>query len=91
MPGDSMNAWDQILRSLRATMPEEDYRRWFAATAYASDSGGQITVWVPTESIRRHIDVHYEDDIHRALAAAGRHGTHVRLVVGGIGDDEEED
>jgi chromosomal replication initiation ATPase DnaA len=86
-----MNVWDEILHSLRARMPEEDFRRWFAATAYASDSGHQITVWVPTESIRRHIDGHYEEEIDQALEAAGRRGTHVRLVVGGVGDDEEDD
>ena len=85
-----MNVWDQALRSLRDIMPEEDFRRWFGATAYASDSGDQITVWVPTESIRRHINVHYEDDIDRALAAAGRRGAHVRLVVGGVGEDEDD-
>ena len=85
-----MNIWDQVLERIRAQMPEEDYRRWFGATAYASDSGDQITVWVPTESIRRHIVSHYDIAIARAVTALGRKGTHVRLVVSGI-DEEEED
>ena len=46
-----MTIWDQILEALRSQMPEEDFRRWFGATAYASDSGDQITVWVLSESI----------------------------------------
>jgi chromosomal replication initiation ATPase DnaA len=84
-----MNIWDQVLERIRARMPEEDFRRWFGATAYASDSGDQITVWVPSESIRRHIAAHYENAIDRALAALGRQHTHVRLVVSGV--DEEDD
>lgn len=85
-----MNIWDQVLERIRARMPEEDFRRWFGATSYASDSGDQITVWVPTESIRRHLVTHYENMIDRALAALGRHDSHVRLVVGGVDEDEEE-
>jgi hypothetical protein len=72
-------------------MPDEDFRRWFGNTAYASDSGDQITVWVSTESIRRHIVAHYGDQIDRAIAALGRANTHVRMVVVGEGEDEEDD
>ena len=80
--------WDQVLERLRATMPAEDFRRWFGATAYASDSGDQITVWVPSEAIRRHLDKQYRDTIEQAIAAAGRPDTVVRLVVSGFEDDE---
>jgi chromosomal replication initiation ATPase DnaA len=81
--------WDQVLVALRAGMPEEDFRRWFGATAYASDSGDQITVWVPSEAIRRHVDSNYMEAIARALAAQGRAYTHVRLVVSGFEDEDE--
>src|SRR5207249_162937 len=64
--------WDAILERMQVSMPAEDFRRWFSGTAYASDSGDQITVWVPTESIRRHLVLHYQDAIDRALAALGR-------------------
>ena len=84
-----MTIWDQVLDTLRPQMPAEDFRRWFAATAYASDSGDLITVWVPTEPVRRHIALHYEDAIDRALAALGRSHTTVRLIVGGLDEDEE--
>ena len=70
-------------------MPEEDFRRWFGATAYASDSHDQITVWVPSEAIRRHITNMYGDDVRQALNAIGRRDTHVRFVVGGTDDDED--
>jgi chromosomal replication initiation ATPase DnaA len=83
--------WEQILETLRSEMPDEDFRRWFGATAYASDSGGQVTVWVPTESIRRHINGHYDDAIGRALRALGRPHTHVRLVVSGMDEDEDDE
>jgi chromosomal replication initiation ATPase DnaA len=82
--------WDQILEALRAQMQEEDFRRWFGATAYASDSGDQITVWVHSEAVRRHIVGHYEEMIDRALRALDRSNTHVRLVVSGEDEDEEE-
>ena len=72
-------------------MPEEDFRRWFGATAYASDSGDQLTVWVPSEAVRRHIIAHYENAIDRELAATGRAFTHLRLVVSGDGDEDEEE
>ena len=84
------NVWEEILESLGARIPEEDFRRWFGATAYASDSGDQLTVWVPTESIRRHIVAHYESDIDGALRGLGRADTHVRLVVSGMDDEEDE-
>ena len=84
------NIWEQILEGLRTGLPDEDFRRWFGATSYASDSGDQLTVWVPTESIRRHISVHYENAIDRELAALGRASTHVRLVVSGVEDEDEE-
>jgi chromosomal replication initiation ATPase DnaA len=72
-------------------MPDEDFRRWFGNTAYASDSGDQVTVWVPTEPVRRHIVAHYEDQIQRAMAGLDRANTHVRLVVAGEDEDEDED
>ena len=85
------NAWAQILSELRAEIDTEDFRRWFGPTAYASDSGDQITVWVPSESIRRHISSHYKESIDRALTAIGRPDTHVRLLVAGFGDEDEDD
>lgn len=87
----SANIWEKILRRLRRGMQEEDFRRWFGATAYASDSGDQITVWVPSESIRRHLSVHYEDSISRILAALDRPNTDIRFVVAGLGDEDEDD
>ena len=83
--------WDQVLEKLRAGMPAEDFRRWFGATAYASDSGDQVTVWVPSEAIRRHLDNQYRDAIERAIAAVGRSRTTVHLVVSGFEDDEVGD
>jgi chromosomal replication initiation ATPase DnaA len=85
-----MNLWEEVLEKLRTKMAEEDFRRWFGATAYASDSGDQLTVWVPTEAIRRHISAHYESAIDREVAALGRANTHVRLVVSGMDDDDED-
>jgi chromosomal replication initiation ATPase DnaA len=82
--------WDQILEALRAQMQEEDFRRWFGATAYASDSGDQVTVWVHSEAVRRHIVSHYEEMIDRALRGLDRSNTHVRLVVSGEDEDDEE-
>ena len=83
-----MTIWDEVLEQLRGTMPAEDFRRWFGATAYASDSGDQITVWVPSEGVRRHLDKQYRDTIDQAVAAVGRANTVVRLVVSGFEDDE---
>jgi chromosomal replication initiation ATPase DnaA len=83
-----MTIWDDILDRLRAGIPDDDYRRWFGTTAYASDSGDQITVWVPSEAVRRHISIHYQDKIESLLAEMDRSSTRLRLVVGG--DEEEE-
>jgi chromosomal replication initiation ATPase DnaA len=75
---------------LRKEVDSEDFRRWFAATALATDAGDQITIWVPSESIRRHIHVHYLDALQRALETLGREDTDLRFVVAGYGDDEDE-
>jgi chromosomal replication initiation ATPase DnaA len=87
----SANPWDLVLRQLRTELDAEEFRRWFTSTAYASDSGDQITVWVPTESDRRHLTRHYQDSIDRALSALGRAEAQIRFVVSGFGDDEEDD
>ena len=86
-----MNVWDQILDKMRTRIPEEDFRRWFGATAYASDSGDQLTIWVPSEAIRRHISVHYENALDRELKALGRSDANLRFVVSGDDEEEEDD
>ena len=48
-------------------------------------------MWVPSESIRRHIAAHYQDMIDRALSALGRPQTHLRLAVAGFSDEDDED
>jgi chromosomal replication initiation ATPase DnaA len=83
--------WDDVLERLRTTIDAEDFRRWFGSTAYASDSGDQITVWVASEAIRRHLTSHYEREIEATLDAVGRHDTHVRFLVAGFGDEDEDE
>ena len=68
----------------------EDFRRWFASSAYASDSGGQITVWVPTQAIRQHLTQHFLELIDGALKGMGRADTLIRFVVSGTGEDDED-
>jgi chromosomal replication initiation ATPase DnaA len=90
MPSER-NPWDEILATLQAELEPEDFHHWLGATAYASDSGEQITVWVPSEAIRRHIVSHYRESIARTLGALGRAETHIRFLVAGYGEDEDED
>jgi chromosomal replication initiation ATPase DnaA len=85
------NPWEAVLAQLRARMDDEDFRRWFGTTVYASDSGDQISVWVPTEAIRRHLVGHFQRYIDDALVALDRTDTHVRFIVTGISDDDEEE
>ena len=85
-----MNLWEQILERVRRELDPEEFRRWFATTTYASDSGDQITVWVDSEPSRRHIVAHYQFHIDRALAALHRSDTDVRFVVAGYGDDDDQ-
>jgi len=85
-----MTIWDDILATIKSDIPPDDFRRCFSETAYASDSGDQITVWVPSEAIRRHIALRYLDDISGALAELDRPGTQVRFVVTGVDEDDEE-
>ena len=89
MSGD--NLWESVLDRIRPTIEPEDFRRWFGTTAYASDSGDQITVWVPSEAIRRHLLTHYKDRLQRALNALDRADTTIRFVVAGYGEDEDDE
>jgi chromosomal replication initiation ATPase DnaA len=84
------NAWNQILDRLRLELDPEDFRRWFASSCYASDSGDLITVWVGTESERRHLLLHYLDRLDRELAALGRRNTQIRFIVAGHDEEDEE-
>ncbi len=86
---DAANIWDSVLDRMRRDLDGDEFRRWFAPTAFGSDSSDRITVWTPSESITRHIQTHYADVIDRALGALGRGGTRVRFIVSGVEDDEE--
>jgi chromosomal replication initiation ATPase DnaA len=85
------NLWDQIVEGVSSRLSGEEYRRWFSGCSYASDSGDQITVWVPSEPDRRHIVAHYLDMLEQELGALGRPETQLRFVVAGYGEDEDED
>jgi chromosomal replication initiation ATPase DnaA len=83
--------WDDVLAQVRATVEAEEFRQWFGSTAYAFDAVDQITVWVASEAIRRHLIANYHDVIEAALHAVGREDTHVRFLVAGFGDEDEEE
>ncbi len=73
-----------------AELDPEEFRRWFSDTIYASDSGDQVSVWVQSVVVRRHILTHYQLALDRALAALDRPETDISFVVAGY-DEEEED
>ena len=83
--------WDDVLARLRVAVDAEDFRRWFGSTAYASDSGDQISVWVPAASDGRHILQNYNDRIQRVLRTLGRTDTAVRFIATGYADDEDDE
>jgi chromosomal replication initiation ATPase DnaA len=83
--------WDEVLSHVRVGLEEDDFRRWFGATTYASDAGDQIMVWVASDAIRRHLLTHFERAIQEALAAIGRSGTQIRFVVAEFTDEDEDD
>lgn len=85
-----MNAWEQVLEQLRGQLDDDEYRRWFGETAYASDSGDLVTVWVPSQAAARHLGVHYQRLIDTALAEIDRPEVHVRFIATGIGEDEND-
>jgi len=86
------NIWTEILTRLRDDLDDEEYRRWFSNSVYASDSGDQITVWVPSAGDARQILQNYSDKLSRALAGLGRRDTVVRfLATGYTGDDEDDE
>jgi chromosomal replication initiation ATPase DnaA len=85
------NIWNQVLDILRAEIDPEEFRRWFLASSYASDSGDQITVWVPAAADGRHISQNYNDRLQRALASLGRRDTLFRFVATGYADEQDEE
>jgi len=89
MEARNANAWELILSSVRGEVSAEEFRRWFSETGYASDSGDQITVWVTTEPIRRHVENHYHDLLTRILQTLGRSNTVIRFTVAGFGDEDD--
>lgn len=85
------NIWESVLDHLRTELDPEEFRRWFSQTAYASDSGDQITVWIHSEADRRHVQAHYQTLLDRALTELGRSDTDVRFVVTGYGEEDEDE
>lgn len=90
MSVNSGRAWDAVLQHLLTTIEPGEYRRWFSSSMQASDSGDQITVWVPTVNDGRHITTHYLDEITRALARMQRINVAIRFVATGSEEDEFE-
>ncbi len=86
----SDNVWSAVLEHLRRTIDPDEFRRWFLTSAQASDSGDQITIWIPSEADRRHISLHYLDAIRLELQRLGRGDVNVRFVATGYADDEDE-
>jgi chromosomal replication initiation ATPase DnaA len=86
-----LNTWELVLEKVRAELEPEDFRRWFATTSYAGDSGDQINVWIGSEAVRRHIETHYRDELDRALISIKRPDTLIRFIVAGFGDEEDEE
>ena len=84
-------AWGLVLERLRATIYPVVYRRWFSASSQASDSGDQITVWVPASTDAKHISVNYLDRIYRELEQMDRFDVTVRFVATGYEEDEDEE
>ena len=85
------NIWTEILQRLRTELDDEEYRRWFSQSSYASDSGDQITVWVPSAGDARQILQNYSDRLNRALAALGRSDTALRFLATGYVDEDDEE
>jgi chromosomal replication initiation ATPase DnaA len=86
----SENVWGRILERLRLALEPEEYRRWFSASSQASDSGDQITIWVPTSTDARHISVNYLDRIIRELEDMERYNVNVRFIGTGYDEDVDE-
>jgi chromosomal replication initiation ATPase DnaA len=84
------NIWAEIVDRLKAEIDPEEFRRWFLASSYASDSGDVISVWVPSIIDGRQILQNYNDRIQRALTAMGRGDTVIRFIATGYSDDEDE-
>ena len=85
------NIWAQVLERVRADLDSEEFRRWFSNTSYASDSGDQVTVWVPSAGEARHLSQNYLERLGREFARLGRGGTIIRFVATGYADDEDDD
>ena len=82
--------WDQVLDKLRSNLIPDELRRWFGESMQAGDSGNQVTIWVPSEPVRRHILTHYQGLIDSALEDLGRQNVDIRFVATGVGEEEEE-
>ena len=90
METDSANVWKHILDRVRNEVEPEEFRRWFSETGFASDSGDQITVWVTSEALRRHVERNYHDVLARILEGMDRPNTTIRFAVAGVGDEDED-
>jgi chromosomal replication initiation ATPase DnaA len=85
------NIWAQLLDRIKTDIDPEEFRRWFSASSYASDSGDVITVWVPSAADGRQISQNHMERLRRELSRLGRTDTLIRFVATGYADDEDDE
>ena len=74
--------WRAVLESMRETMTERNYDRWFAPTVAARLEGKALTVSVPTEAHRHWLDVRLRRRIDDALRLLRYTDVRVTFIVG---------
>jgi chromosomal replication initiator protein len=57
--------WDRVAQRLRAELGEDLYSSWFARMELEDNSGGRLTVSVPTRFLKSWIETHYVSRLHK--------------------------
>ena len=62
-----MNLWDEILARVETKVNRHSFYTWFKPTSFVSESGGALTVRVPSLLFRDWLTKHYSGIISEAL------------------------
>jgi len=86
---DKKDLWKAVLGELELEMTSSAFKTWFGDTEIAELTEGAITLLVPAEFHKTHIQKNYEKDLQKIFDKLGSHFSKIDYRIGRKATDED--